>query len=299
MFVFSGQTGLPSGSLAWYVEGFLAPVIYLRRGLTYTFKVEGGNNPRSAEFYHPFIITDEPVGGYYRSSQCLRVGLSSPRCSGCRRSRGQRSECWRGSSSPGDTSPTLWTTWAGTGVVMARVVTTECDGRKCVWEHGPGGDRRRDDEFKTFSEFRNSLGLSCEEDSEPALLQVRAGVRGVGGDDGVAGDPQHHMARRGLLQQLHHPLHGLEDSHRGQLQTKAQEAGLRCGLAGQTGSCQLAGQSGHLSAGIVSNNLNYNINTLYIKWSFKQDVLVVMFLRKHPVTFQVERRLKMKKVLLR
>ena len=124
MFVFSGQTGLPSGSLAWYVEGFLAPVIYLRRGLTYTFKVEGGNNPRSAEFYHPFIITDEPVGGYYRSSQCLRVGLSSPPCSGCRRSRGQRSECWRGSSSPGDTSPTLWTTWAGTESVMARMVTT-------------------------------------------------------------------------------------------------------------------------------------------------------------------------------
>ena len=125
MFVISGQTGLPSGSLAWYVEGFLAPVIYLRRGLTYTFKVEGGNNPRSAEFYHPFIITDEPVGGYYRSSQCLRVGLSSPPCSGCRRSRGQRSECWRGSSSPGDTSPTLWTTWAGTESVMARTVTTE------------------------------------------------------------------------------------------------------------------------------------------------------------------------------
>ena len=36
---FSGQTGLPSGSLVWYVEGFLAPEIYLRRGLTYTFKV--------------------------------------------------------------------------------------------------------------------------------------------------------------------------------------------------------------------------------------------------------------------
>ena len=65
------------------MEGFLAPEIYLRRGLTYTFKVrrcniinllllinfsqiEGGNDPRSAEFYHPFIITDEPVGGYYR-----------------------------------------------------------------------------------------------------------------------------------------------------------------------------------------------------------------------------------------
>jgi hypothetical protein len=28
--------------------------------------VEGGSNPRSAEFYHPFVITDEPMGGYDR-----------------------------------------------------------------------------------------------------------------------------------------------------------------------------------------------------------------------------------------
>lgn len=49
-------------------------------------------------------------------------------------------------------------------------------GRKCVWEHGPGGDRRRDDEFKTFSEFRNSLGLSCDEESQPALLQLTPNI---------------------------------------------------------------------------------------------------------------------------
>lgn len=36
----------------------------MRRGLTYQFKVKGGNNPHSAEFYHPIIITDEPHGGY-------------------------------------------------------------------------------------------------------------------------------------------------------------------------------------------------------------------------------------------
>jgi hypothetical protein len=32
-------------------------------------KVEGGSNPRSAEFYHPFVITDEPMGGYDRLSE--------------------------------------------------------------------------------------------------------------------------------------------------------------------------------------------------------------------------------------
>ena len=94
------------------------------------------------------------------------------------------------------------------------------DSRKCVWEHGQGGDRRRDDEFKSFSEFRNSLSLSCQEDSEPALLQVWQINRDISHDirDNVlAGDPQCHVAWRGLLQQLLHPLHGLEDSHRGQL----------------------------------------------------------------------------------
>ena len=28
-------------------------------------------------------------------------------------------------------------------------------GRLCLWEHGPHGDRRRDDEFSRFSEFRS------------------------------------------------------------------------------------------------------------------------------------------------
>jgi hypothetical protein len=35
-------------------------------------KVEGGSSPRSAEFYHPFIITDEPIGGYDRLTEKQR-----------------------------------------------------------------------------------------------------------------------------------------------------------------------------------------------------------------------------------
>lgn len=57
-------TGKPSVGLAWYIEGALIPELYLRRGLTYSFRVHGGNNPHSADLYHPLIITDDPHGGY-------------------------------------------------------------------------------------------------------------------------------------------------------------------------------------------------------------------------------------------
>ena len=141
---FSGQTGLPSGSLVWYIEGYLAPELYLRRGLTYTFKVEGGNNPRSAEFYHPFIITDEPVGGYERFSEK------------------QRSEI---------------RVLAGVQFTRKHVPRpVDNAGRLCLWEHPKEGDRRRDDEFKQFSEFRNSLIPRCEEDNKAALMQITPNV---------------------------------------------------------------------------------------------------------------------------
>jgi hypothetical protein len=61
-----GKTVLPSSSLVWYIDGFLVPELYLRKGLTYINEVEGGSNPRSAEFYHPFVITDESIGGIAR-----------------------------------------------------------------------------------------------------------------------------------------------------------------------------------------------------------------------------------------
>ena len=32
-----------------YVEGLMVPDLYLRRGLQYTFKIEGGSNAGSAE----------------------------------------------------------------------------------------------------------------------------------------------------------------------------------------------------------------------------------------------------------
>jgi hypothetical protein len=52
--------------VVWYINGFMAPEIYLERGKPYKFKIRGGNQPHfaSASFYHPFIITDESHGGF-------------------------------------------------------------------------------------------------------------------------------------------------------------------------------------------------------------------------------------------
>lgn len=59
---------MTSPGISWYINGRLAPEIWLRRGGTYAFKVRGGNNPHSAANYHPLIITDEPHGGFDRLS---------------------------------------------------------------------------------------------------------------------------------------------------------------------------------------------------------------------------------------
>jgi len=55
---------MPSPGLAWYVNGYLIPEIWLKRAITYAVHIYGGNNPHSSQYYHPFVITDEPNGGY-------------------------------------------------------------------------------------------------------------------------------------------------------------------------------------------------------------------------------------------
>ena len=41
----------------------MIPVLRLRRGVTYTFIVEAGNDPNDGPNYHPFYITDSEDGG--------------------------------------------------------------------------------------------------------------------------------------------------------------------------------------------------------------------------------------------
>jgi len=139
---YSGLTGQPASNLVWYIEGLMVPQLYLRRGLTYFFKVEGGSNPRSPEFYHPFMVTDEPVGGYDRLTQEQRKKVR---------------------------------VLAGVQFTRRGLSRPTSAGRLCMWKHRREGDRRRDDEFNTFERFRNSLEYECEE-GEAAVIEFTPNV---------------------------------------------------------------------------------------------------------------------------
>lgn len=65
-----GKQGYPAitGHVGWgisiYINGLLIPEINVVRGKTYTFVVETGNDPDIPAKYHPFYITDDPIGGF-------------------------------------------------------------------------------------------------------------------------------------------------------------------------------------------------------------------------------------------
>merc|ERR1712106_767600 len=61
---YSAITGHVGWGISWYINGLLIPEIYVVRGKTYTFVVEGGDDKEFAAGYHPFYITDDPEGGY-------------------------------------------------------------------------------------------------------------------------------------------------------------------------------------------------------------------------------------------
>ena len=139
---YSAVTGLPSVGRAWYINGYLTPELYLQRGLDYTFTVEGGDEPYSPEYYHPFVITNDPLGGYWRlpmdGSKRKNVKI-----------------------------------YAGVKYTYRGQPRASATGRLCLWSHSSKADPRLDDNFNTFERFRNSLHLDCKRDKEHAVLTVR------------------------------------------------------------------------------------------------------------------------------
>ena len=61
MIIYTGHVGW---GIAWYINGLLIQEIHVVRGKTYTFVIEGGQDPSQPAAYHPFYITDDPEGGY-------------------------------------------------------------------------------------------------------------------------------------------------------------------------------------------------------------------------------------------
>ncbi|GBN20328.1 Protein Skeletor, isoforms B/C [Araneus ventricosus] len=60
---YTAITGSQSWGIAWWINGQLIPELTVRRGVNYTFIVEGGNNPSNPASYHPLYITNNPEGG--------------------------------------------------------------------------------------------------------------------------------------------------------------------------------------------------------------------------------------------
>ncbi|XP_077992576.1 protein Skeletor, isoforms B/C-like [Glandiceps talaboti] len=65
---YAAITGQISWGIAWYINEKIIPKIELKPGMNYTFIVEGGNDPTIPAKYHPFYITDDPIGGYAQQS---------------------------------------------------------------------------------------------------------------------------------------------------------------------------------------------------------------------------------------
>ncbi|XP_028176404.1 protein Skeletor, isoforms D/E-like isoform X4 [Ostrinia furnacalis] len=125
---YSAITGHVGWGISWYINGLLIPEINVVRGRKYTFVVEGGHDASVPARYHPFYITNDPVGGYYHKNDQEKKGIEI--YAGVRRSRA------------GELIPT--------GV-----------GRLCNWT--PDNNGPEADEYPSFGAYQRSLTLVCEE----------------------------------------------------------------------------------------------------------------------------------------
>ncbi|XP_011874994.1 PREDICTED: protein Skeletor, isoforms B/C [Vollenhovia emeryi] len=125
-------TGTPSWGIAWYVNDLLIPEIIVERGETYTFIVEGGNDPANPAKYHPFYITDNPEGG---------LGQHPER-------KGQER------------------IFAGVSYEPDGYLFPIATGRYCEWVRTTVDNP---DNYKTFKSFFETLELKCDK-GEPAKL---------------------------------------------------------------------------------------------------------------------------------
>ncbi|XP_011500407.1 PREDICTED: protein Skeletor, isoforms B/C [Ceratosolen solmsi marchali] len=126
-------TGHVGWGISWYINGLLIPEIHVVRGKKYTFVVEGGENDATPARYHPFYITDDPVGGYQHMTSEERANVTI--FAGVRRQRG--------------------------------VVRPTGLGRLCNWM--PDQNQPPADEYASFGAYQRTLTLICDH-GEPGIV---------------------------------------------------------------------------------------------------------------------------------
>ncbi|KAG8222980.1 hypothetical protein J437_LFUL002703 [Ladona fulva] len=133
---YSAITGQPSWGIAWYINDMLIPEIYVERGQTYAFIVEGGNDRTNPARYHPFYITDSPEGGFGQKNE--------------QEQRKQR-------------------VFAGVGYDAEGYPYPTAAGRYCEWKHKTIDQSATSE---TFEAYFNTLRLECDDNdvNGPAYL---------------------------------------------------------------------------------------------------------------------------------
>ncbi|XP_034178877.1 LOW QUALITY PROTEIN: DM13 and DOMON_DOH domain-containing protein skeletor [Osmia lignaria lignaria] len=127
-------TGHVGWGISWYINGLLIPVINVVRGTKYTFVVEGGEDPDTPARYHPFYITDDPVGGYQHKTPEEKAKVKI--FAGAQRQRG---------------------VYRPTGV-----------GRLCNWV--PDQNQPPADDFSSFGAYQRTLTLVCDH-GDPGIVE--------------------------------------------------------------------------------------------------------------------------------
>ncbi|KAJ6639396.1 Protein Skeletor, isoforms D/E [Pseudolycoriella hygida] len=146
-------TGHVGWGISWYINGLLIPEINVVRGKTYTFVVEGGNDPDTPAKYHPFYITDDPVGGFEYKTEEEKV---------------VRRDCNFGYVSL-HIEFLLQNVRIFAGIHRSRsgaVVPTGI-GRLCHWTSDLDGPSA--DDYSSFGAYQRSLTLKCDE-GEPGII---------------------------------------------------------------------------------------------------------------------------------
>ncbi|XP_034232288.1 protein Skeletor, isoforms D/E-like [Thrips palmi] len=128
-------TGHVGWGISWYINGLLIPEINVVRGKTYTFVVEGGLDAETPARYHPFYITDDPVGGFEHKTAEERASVRI---------------------------------FAGAVQDKRGHIVPTGTGRLCNWTPDP--NQPLADEFSSFGAYQRTLTLVCDE-GEPGVVQ--------------------------------------------------------------------------------------------------------------------------------
>ncbi|XP_053691292.1 protein Skeletor, isoforms B/C-like [Sabethes cyaneus] len=127
-------TGHVGWGISWYINGLLIPEVNVVRGKTYTFVVEGGLDPEIPAKYHPFYITDDPVGGYQHQEEEVRKNIRI---------------------------------FAGVHQTQSGQLKPIGVGRLCNWTPNPDGPPA--DAYPSFGAYQRSLTLKCDP-GEPGVI---------------------------------------------------------------------------------------------------------------------------------